>query len=81
VLSYCPVLSVIFCAVGEEESGQLAAGSSVRLTDRIGIGVLTRLVPRDVIAEIPTETGRRGQRPRLLPAHVVVCRDDEGGLP
>ena len=43
-----------------------------RLTDRIGIGVLTRLVPRDLVDEILAETGRREKRSRLLPAHVVV---------
>jgi hypothetical protein len=50
----------------------MAATGSVRLTARIGIGVLTRLVPRDLIDEILTETGRREKRSRLLPAHVVV---------
>jgi hypothetical protein len=43
-----------------------------QLTDRIGIGVLTRLVPRDLVAEVLAETGRREKRSRLLPAHVVV---------
>ncbi|WP_264765342.1 IS4 family transposase [Frankia gtarii] len=43
-----------------------------RLTDRIGIGVLTRLVDRDLVDEILAETGRREQRKRLLPARVVV---------
>jgi Insertion element 4 transposase N-terminal/Transposase DDE domain len=42
------------------------------LTDRIGIGVLTRLVPRDLVDEVLAETGRRQRRSRLLPAHVVV---------
>jgi hypothetical protein len=42
------------------------------LTDRIGIGVLTRLVPRDLVDEVLAETGRREKRSRLLPAHVVV---------
>jgi hypothetical protein len=46
--------------------------ASGRLTDRIGIGVLTRLVPRDLVDEVLTETGRREKRSRLLPAHVVV---------
>ena len=46
-------------------------GSS-RLTDRIGIGVLTRLVSRDAVDEVLAETGRREKRSRLLPAHVVV---------
>ena len=51
-------------------SGDSLTGA--RLTDRIGIGVLTRLVPRDMVDEILAETGRREQRSRLLPAHVVV---------
>ena len=42
------------------------------LTDRIGIGVLTRLVPRDLVDEVLAGTGRREKRSRLLPAHVVV---------
>ena len=43
-----------------------------RLTGRIGIGVLTRLVPRDLVDEVLAETGHREERSRLLPAHVVV---------
>ncbi len=45
---------------------------SVRLTDRIGVGVLTRLINRDLVDEILAETGRTEQRRRLLPARVVV---------
>jgi len=48
----------------------IAAG--VRLTDRVGIGVLSRLVSRDLVDEVLAETGRREKRSRLLPAHVVV---------
>jgi hypothetical protein len=44
----------------------------VRLTDRIGIGVLTRVVNRDLIDEVLAATGTREQRTRLLPARVVV---------
>jgi hypothetical protein len=44
----------------------------VRLTDRIGLGVLTRLISRDVIDEVLTRTGRVERRSRLLPARVVV---------
>ena len=51
-------------------SGETPGG--IRLTDRIGIGVLTRLVSRDVIDEVLAESGRREKRSRLLPAHVVV---------
>lgn len=46
--------------------------SGVRLTDRISLGVIADAVPRDLIEEVLNETGRREQRSRLLPAHVVV---------
>lgn len=46
--------------------------TSDRLTDRISLGVLAEVVPRDVIEDVLTETGRREQRSRLLPAHVMV---------
>lgn len=54
-----------FCLMSE-------AGPDVQLTDRIGIGVLTRLIPRDLVDEVLAETGRVEQRRRLLPARVVV---------
>lgn len=44
----------------------------VRLTDRISLGVLIRLFPRDLVDEVVAESGRKEQRSRLLPAHVVV---------
>lgn len=44
----------------------------VDLPDRIGIGVLTRLIHRDLVDEVLAETGRAEQRRRLLPARVVV---------
>jgi hypothetical protein len=47
-------------------------GAGVRLTDRISLGVLAEVLPRDVIEEVLIETGRREKRVRLLPAHVVV---------
>ena len=46
--------------------------STVRLTDRISIGVLAEVFPRDFIEDVLTDTGRREQRSRLLPAHVMV---------
>lgn len=49
-----------------------AAGAPVKLTDRISIGVLTRLFPRDLVDEVIAVTGSREKRSRLLPAHVVV---------
>jgi transposase IS4-like protein/DDE family transposase len=47
-------------------------GERVRLTDRISIGVLTRVVPRYLVEEVVAYAGRKEQRSRLLPAHVVV---------
>jgi hypothetical protein len=49
-----------------------SASERVRLTDRISVGVLTRLFPRDLVDEVIAQTGRREKRSRLLPAHVVV---------
>jgi hypothetical protein len=46
--------------------------AGVRMTDRIGVGVLTRIVDRDLVDEVLAETGRTEQRSRLLPARVVV---------
>jgi hypothetical protein len=46
--------------------------SSGRLTDVIGVGVLTRLVHRDLVDQVLVETGRVEKRSRLLPARVVV---------
>lgn len=43
-----------------------------RFTDGISVGVLTRLVDRDLVDEVLAETGRAEQRKRLLPARVVV---------
>jgi hypothetical protein len=51
---------------------EIAKKGSVRLTDRISIGVLTRLFPRDLVDDVIAETGSREKRSRLLPAHVVV---------
>ena len=44
----------------------------MRLTDRISVGVLTRLFPRDLVDEVIAQAGRKEKRSRLLPAHVVV---------
>ena len=49
--------------VGIVSDGNVAG---LRLTDRIGIGVLTRIVPRDVVDEVLAETGRKEKRSRLL---------------
>jgi hypothetical protein len=45
-------------------------GREDRLTDRIGLGVLTRLVHRDLVDEVLADTGRTERRRRLLPARV-----------
>jgi hypothetical protein len=45
---------------------------SARLTDLISLGVLAETIGRDVIEDVLTETGRREQRSRRLPAHVMV---------
>lgn len=42
------------------------------MTERIGIGVLTRIVSRELVDEVILESGRREQRLRKLPARVVV---------
>jgi len=47
-------------------------GPDGRLTDHIAIGVLARLVPRELVDEILAESGRKEQRVRLLPARVMV---------
>jgi hypothetical protein len=43
-----------------------------RLTDAIGIGVLTRIFRRDLVDDVIASCGRREVRSRLLPARVVV---------
>lgn len=58
--------------MGDKENGEAAVVAAGRLTDRIGIGVLARVVPRDLVDEVLAEMGRREKRSRLLPAHVVV---------
>lgn len=46
--------------------------SDDRLTDRVGIGVLSRVVSRDLVDEVLNNTGKNEERTRLLPARVVV---------
>lgn len=54
-------------SVGNDDSS-----TPVRLTDRISVGVLTRVIRRDLVEEVILATGSREQRSRLLPTHVVV---------
>ncbi len=58
-----------YCA-GVTDEG-IGAGASL-LPDRIALGVLTRLVTRELVEEVLADTRRREQRKRLLPARVVV---------
>ena len=53
-------------------AGQVRAGEGERLSDRVALGVLTATFPRDVVDAVIEATGRREQRNRLLPAHLVV---------
>ncbi|MGW7056896.1 IS4 family transposase [Streptomyces sp. NPDC054888] len=46
--------------------------SGERLSDRIALGVLTRVFPPGLVDEVIAQCGRREQRSRLLPARVVV---------
>jgi len=46
--------------------------SSLRLTDAISLGVLAEVIGRDLIEDVLDEAGRREQRTRRLPAHVMV---------
>ncbi len=46
--------------------------SGDRLTDRVGVGVLTRSFPPEVVDEVVAGQGRTEQRSRLLPARLVV---------
>lgn len=54
----------------EEGSGTAGAGAA-SLPGRIALGVLTRLVTRELVEDVLAETGRR-HRKRLLPARVTV---------
>jgi len=61
---------IVYLAGVLDDSEVLSARS--RLTDVVGLGVLTRLVHRDLVDEVVARTGRREARSRLLPARVVV---------
>lgn len=56
--------------MAREGSGAAPAGAS--LPDRIALGVLTRLVTRELVDDVLAETGRTERRKRLLPARVTV---------
>lgn len=46
--------------------------SGDRLTDHIGLGVLSARFGRDLVEEVVNDTGVREKRRRLLPAHVMI---------
>ena len=50
----------------------MRARSGDRLTDRVGIGVLTRSFPPELVDEVVAGLGRTELRSRLLPARMVV---------
>jgi Insertion element 4 transposase N-terminal len=54
----------------ETEGG--ASGTFSSLTDAIGVGTLTRLVPRELVDEVVTSRGRKELRHNKLPARVMV---------
>ena len=47
-------------------------GTSSSLTDAIGIGTLTRLIPRELVDEVVGSLGRKELRKNKLPARVMV---------
>jgi hypothetical protein len=47
-------------------------GPQGRLTDHIGLGVVSARFDRDLIEEVLNRTGRREKRSRRLPAHVMI---------
>src|SRR5260221_2532860 len=49
---------------------QVVAGD--RLADRMGVGVLTKVFPPELVDRVVDEAGVREQRARTLPARVVV---------
>lgn len=52
--------------------GQVKPETDERLSDRIAIGALTRTFPPELVDRIVAESGKSGQRNRLLPPRVVV---------
>ena len=58
-----------YCVVKNSGASRSESG---RLTDHVTLGVLSSVIHRDVIDDAIRETGKREERSRLLPAHVVV---------
>jgi hypothetical protein len=61
-----------YCRVVAEEEAGTPVPVAASLPDRIALGVLTRLITRELVEDVLASTGRREQRKRLLPARVVV---------
>jgi len=55
-----------------EEVSPAAAQAGASLPDRIALGVLTRIVTRELVDDVLTGTGRTERRKRLLPARAVI---------
>ena len=54
------------------DAGGTSSSASPSLTDAIGIGTLTRIVPRELVDEVVLSLGRGEQRKNKLPARVMV---------
>ncbi|HEY4454001.1 MAG TPA: transposase domain-containing protein [Pseudonocardiaceae bacterium] len=52
--------------------GQTKPDTDARLSDRIAIGLLTRTFPPELVDQVITQTGKTGERNRLLAPRVVV---------
>jgi hypothetical protein len=54
------------------KNSETSRRKSGRLTDHVTLGVLSSVIHRDIIDDVIRESGKREERSRLLPAHVVV---------
>jgi hypothetical protein len=55
-----------------EDAAETAVSVMPSLPDRIALGVLTRLITRELVEDVIARTGRKERRERLLPARVTV---------
>jgi hypothetical protein len=61
-----------YCSGVAEEGARTVVPGAALLPDVIALGVLTRLVTRELVEDVLAETGRKEQRKRLLPARVTI---------
>jgi transposase IS4-like protein/DDE family transposase len=61
-----------YCSCVAEEGYGAAVPAGASLPDKVALGVLTRLVTRELVEDVIAVTGRKEQRKRLLPARVTV---------